>query len=143
MLRQVIFGGLFDKLPQDVYRRWFVYQMRVSQALIIISMASFVIGSAILALRYGRLHGDLMLGGLVLFYIGIMFSQHPGFTRVMPSPLASMLVGVLTIAWFMTYALGLWFSWVVGIVLALYYALLLIIRAAWVGNPFTGPTHSS
>ncbi|WP_243677856.1 hypothetical protein [Vulcanisaeta distributa] len=130
MLKQVIFGGIFDKLPQDVYRRWFVYQMRVSQALLIISMASFIIGSAVLALRYGRLHGgDLMLGGLVLFYIGIMFSQHPGFTRVMPSPFASILIGLLAIAWFVIYALGgMWFSWVVGIILALYYALLLIIR---------------
>lgn len=129
MLRQAIFGGVFDKLPQDVYRRWFIYQMRVSQALLIISMASFIIGSAVLALRYGRLHGgDLMLGGLVLFYIGIMFSQHPGFTRVMPSPLASMLIGLLAIAWFVIYALGMWLSWIVGVILALYYALLLIIR---------------
>ncbi|WP_054856636.1 hypothetical protein [Vulcanisaeta sp. JCM 16159] len=139
MLKQAIFGGAFDKLPQDVYRRWFIYQMRVSQALIIISMASFIIGSAILALRHGRLHGDLMLGGLVLFYIGIMFSQHPGFTRVMPSPLASILIGLLAIAWFVVYALGMWFSWIVGVILALYYALLLIIRGGLGRKPLYWP----
>ncbi|ADN50568.1 hypothetical protein [Vulcanisaeta distributa] len=139
MLRQVIFGGVFDKLPQGIYRRWFVYQMRVSQALIILSMASFIIGSAVLALRYGRLHGDLMLGGLILFYVGIMFSQHPGFTRVMPSPFASVLIGLLTIAWFVTYTLGVWFSWIMGIILALYYALLLIIRGGLGRKPLYWP----
>ncbi len=139
MLRQVIFGGVFDKLPQGIYRRWFVYQMRVSQVLIILSMASFIIGSAVLALRYVRLHGDLMLGGLILFYVGIMFSQHPGFTRVMPSPFASVLIGLLAIAWFVTYTLGVWFSWVVGIILALYYALLLIIRGGLGKKPLYWP----
>ncbi|BDR91775.1 hypothetical protein [Vulcanisaeta souniana] len=126
MFKRVFFGGLFNELSQDVYKRWFVYQMRVSQALLGLSIASFVIGSAILALRLGHLHGDLMLGGLVLFYIGIMFSQHPGFTRVMPSPFASLLIGLLSITWFVTYVFGLWFSWIVGVLLVLYYVLLII-----------------
>ncbi|GAB6943926.1 hypothetical protein [Vulcanisaeta sp. JCM 14467] len=139
MLRQLIFGGIFDKLPQSTYKRWFVYQMRVSQALIIISMASFIIGSSVLMLRYAHLHGDLMLGGLVLFYIGIMFSQHPGFTRVMPSPFASILIGLLSISWFITYTLGLWFSWIIGIVLAIYYALLIIIRGGLGRKPLYWP----
>ncbi|ADY02228.1 hypothetical protein VMUT_2031 [Vulcanisaeta moutnovskia 768-28] len=139
MLRQVFFGGIFDKLPQDVYRSWFVYQMRVSQALIIISMVSFIAGSTVLMLRYGSLHGDLMLGGLVLFYVGIMFSQHPGFTRVMPSPFASILIGLLAVTWIITYTLGLWFNWIVGVILVLYYALLLIIRGGLGRKPLYWP----
>jgi hypothetical protein len=67
-----------------------------------------------------------MLGGLVLFYVGIMFSQHPGFTRVMPSPPASLLIGALSLAWFITYVLDLWFSWVVGLIFVIYYIALLI-----------------
>ncbi len=139
MFRRVIFGGLFNELSQDVYRKWFVYQMRVSQALLVISMASFIIGSAILALRFVRLHGNLMLGGLVLFYIGIMFSQHPGFTRVMPSSLASILIGSLAILWLITYAVGMWFSWVIGVVLAIYYALLIIVRGGLGRKPLYWP----
>ena len=123
---RLLLGGLFNELAQDTYRRWFVYQMRVSQALIIASFISFIVGSVVLALRYALLHGRLMLGGLVLFYIGIMFSQHPGFTRVMPSPPASLLIGALSIAWFITYVLDIRFSWIVGLVLVVYYIALLI-----------------
>ncbi len=98
-----------------------------------------MIGSAILALRYARLHGDLMLGGLVLFYIGIMFSQHPGFTRVMPSPFASILIGLLAILWFITHALGMWFSWAVGVALSVYYSLLIIITGGLGRKPLYWP----
>jgi hypothetical protein len=84
---RLIFGDLSSRLVQDVYKRWFAYQLRVAQALIIVSFVSFIVGSVVLFHRYGILHGDLMLGGLILFYMGIMFSQHTGFTRVMPSPL--------------------------------------------------------
>ena len=123
---RLFLGGLFNELTQDTYRRWFVYQMRVSQALLIASFASFIIGLVVLVLRRSLLHGDLMLGGLVLFYVGIMFSQHPGFTRVMPSPFASLLLGALSLVWFITYVLGLWFNWVWGLAFAVYYILLLI-----------------
>ena len=122
----LILGGLFNELSQDVYRRWFIYQMRVSQALLIVSLVSFIAGSVILALRYAPLHVRLMLGGLVLFYIGIMFSQHPGFTRIMPSPPASLFIGVLSLAWFVMYVLDLRFSWIVGLVLVIYYIALLV-----------------
>ncbi|MFP3160494.1 MAG: hypothetical protein RXQ95_03570 [Vulcanisaeta sp.] len=127
---RLLLGGLFNELTQDTYRRWFVYQMRVSQALLIASLVSFIVGSVVLAFRHvphhASLHGHLMLGGLVLFYVGIMFSQHPGFTRVMPSPPASLLIGALSLAWFITYVLDLWFSWVVGLIFVIYYIALLI-----------------
>ncbi|MFB6470539.1 MAG: hypothetical protein TU36_004810 [Vulcanisaeta sp. AZ3] len=99
-LVRLIFGDLSSRLVQDVYKRWFAYQLRVAQALIIVSFVSFIVGSVVLFYRYGILHGDLMLGGLILFYMGIMFSQHTGFTRVMPSPLASLVLGVFTFLWF-------------------------------------------
>ena len=127
-LKHIVFGGASNELTKDVYKRWFIYQMRVAQAALVLSFVSFISGSIYLMYGDYLIHGRLMLSGLILFYIGIMFSQHPGFTRIMPSPFASLLIGALTITWFITYVVNLWFNYAVGLALVTYYILLLIYR---------------
>ncbi len=90
--------------PEHEYRRSNIALLRVSQAALYTSLPLFLSGAALGALRHA-LHVNLMVGGLMAFYFGVMYAQVPGFTRYMPrrplsyAALASLLVGIATSFW--------------------------------------------
>ncbi|GGP22590.1 hypothetical protein GCM10007981_19270 [Thermocladium modestius] len=91
-------GKSKQELPPMDYHHHFRFQIRVSQAMLWIGLALAIIGPAMSPFFYA-VHGSTMLAALTLFYMGIMYSQHPGFTNFMPSKQASILIASLLMLW--------------------------------------------
>lgn len=100
-------GYVTSNLPPEVYSKLFKYQVRSSQAILLASLALLVVGP-IFSIRFTAVHGRMMISGLVLFYLSVMYSQHPGFTRFMPSRWVSLGIALLSISWALTYVLDQW-----------------------------------
>ncbi|MFP3208016.1 MAG: hypothetical protein RXQ73_04985, partial [Caldivirga sp.] len=98
-------GYVTSGLPPSIYSRLFKYQVRVSQVILIASLALLITGPILSP--FTITHGRVMVSGLVLFYLSVMYSQHPGFTRFMPSRLVSLAIAALSISWALTYVLNL------------------------------------
>ncbi|WP_069807067.1 hypothetical protein [Vulcanisaeta thermophila] len=124
---RIILGGRIGEISPGLYKQWFTYQIRASQSLLVVSIALLIIGPLML-IFYPQLHGNFMLVGIVLFYIGIIYSQHPGFMRVMPSPPTSIVIAFLSLAWAVAYLMGLNYSVVIALVLVAFYLTLILIK---------------
>ncbi|WP_291765231.1 hypothetical protein [Caldivirga sp. UBA161] len=100
-------GYATEKLTPGSYGRLFKYQVRVSQAVLIVSLILLITGP-ILSVDFTGVHGRIMISGLVLFYLSVMYSQHVGFTKLMPSRPVSLIIGILAISWSLMYILNQW-----------------------------------
>ncbi|WP_291999315.1 hypothetical protein [Caldivirga sp.] len=120
-------GYATDKLTPVSYSRLFKYQVRVSQAILIVSLILLTIGPA-LSVNLTEIHGRVMVSGLVLFYLSVMYSQHPGFTRLMPSRSVSLIMGILAVSWSLTYVLNQWVWRILLVAWVVLYVLIFIER---------------
>ncbi len=89
-----------------------------------IGLSLAIIGPATSPFLYA-IHGSTMLAALTLFYMGIMYSQHPGFTNFMPSRQASILIASLLMLWGASFIAGNWTWRPLTVVWALFYAIML------------------
>ncbi|ABW01065.1 hypothetical protein [Caldivirga maquilingensis] len=120
-------GHATEKLTPASYGRLFKYQVRVSQAVLIVSLILLVTGP-VLSVNYTGIHGRIMISGLVLFYLSVMYSQHTGFTRFMPSRLVSLVIGILAVSWSLAYILNQWAWRILLIAWVLLYVLVFVER---------------
>ena len=117
----LMLGYVTGSLKPDEYKVLFKYQVGSSQVILIASLALFTAGPILSYFNY-LIHGRFMVGGLVLFYLSVMYSQHPGFARFMPRISVSISLTVLSIIWAILFILEVW---VWRIILALWACLML------------------
>ena len=120
-------GHATEKLTPVSYSRLFKYQVRVSQVVLIVSLILLVTGP-VLSIDITGIHGRMMISGLVLFYLSVMYSQHVGFTRLMPSRPVSLIIGILAISWSLMYILNQWVWKILLVSWVLLYILLFVER---------------
>lgn len=100
-------GKTKQELSPSIYHQMFRFQIRVSQLILWISLILAMIGPA-LSMFFYYVHGEVMVAAISMFYIGIMYSQHPGFTNFMPSKMTSIAMAIISIAWSGSLMIGTW-----------------------------------
>jgi len=134
-------GYVTSGLPPSIYSRLFKYQVRASQVILIASLALLITGPILS--QFTITHGRVMVSGLVLFYLSVMYSQHPGFTRFMPSRPASVAIAALSISWALTYILNLGsFIWKALLIAWVILYIMMFAEKGWVGFPCFTQMHS-
>jgi len=100
-------GKTKQELSPSIYHRMFQFQIRVSQLMLWMSLILALIGPMLSMFSY-NIHGEIMMAAISMFYIGIMYSQHPGFTNFMPDKMASIAMAMVSITWSITLMVGTW-----------------------------------
>ena len=84
--------------------------VRVSQIALVFSFVFFIAGLA--APRFSiLLHGDLMVLGLLSFYLSVMYLQHPAFTNTMPKRPLSYVLLILFLLGAVSWYIHIPFAW--------------------------------